>query len=288
MFRCPTCIGVLADPTSRRCHMCGQRLRRRRPRVLGEEHRPGARLLPVERALHERLHGTSKPGGRRQYEPPPWAERYTASASVAAARMLADKAPTGSGSGVATLTAPPELRFDAYAAPVAPSTPVEDPPTLDMGALDIQAYLSSFEPAHDLIADPVEVEAAPEQFTAGREVVRDAAGTLEVSTGAPVQHEAQYELDTAPLDPEVQALVDDLYRKARAEIVGSFVGLDPDLAVETIGLEDDAAVLDEADELPPNTPRRRGWVPAVLADRRRHDGTGNGKRPNGNGWRRLD
>jgi hypothetical protein len=270
MFRCPTCIGVLADPTSRRCHMCGQRLRRRRQRVLGEERRPGARLLPVERALHERLHGTSKPGGRRQYQPPPWAERYTSSASVAtAARMLADKAPTGSGSGIARLAAPPELRFDAYAAPVAASTPVEDTPTRDLAALDVPAYLSSFEPAHDLIADPVEVEVAPDQVRAGREVERDAARAVEVSTYTPDQHEAQYELD-GPLDPEVQALVDDLYRRARAEIVGSFVGLE------------------QAGELPPNTPRRRGWVPAVLADRRRHDGTGNAKRPNGNGWRRLD
>ncbi|GIU89082.1 MAG: hypothetical protein KatS3mg010_0181 [Acidimicrobiia bacterium] len=48
MYRCPTCIAALPDPTARRCPMCAQHLRRRRPRVLGEEHRVGARMLPID------------------------------------------------------------------------------------------------------------------------------------------------------------------------------------------------------------------------------------------------
>lgn len=35
MFRCPTCIAVLPDPRAHRCAVCGQNLRRRRPRLLG-------------------------------------------------------------------------------------------------------------------------------------------------------------------------------------------------------------------------------------------------------------
>ncbi|HEX5094666.1 MAG TPA: hypothetical protein VFX21_01570, partial [Acidimicrobiia bacterium] len=109
---------------------------------------------------------------------------------------------------------------------------------------------------------------------------------VDVATPAPVyvEPEATYEIESGPLDPEVQALVDDLYRKARAEIVGSFDGMESELVPEAPPTHEEPP----REQPPVDAPRRRGWVPAVLADRRRHDGTGPGKRPNGNGWRRLD
>jgi hypothetical protein len=260
--------------------MCGQRLRRRGPTVLGEEHRPGARLLPIERALNERLHGTTTTGRRgRHFTPPPWAEEYRASVRQATARMEAaarEMAGQSSGGGVATLTAPPGYFDDAEVLtrePVVPETP----------ALDIESYLSSFEP-HDVLVDNVETTIHEHESVAPERDV-DAA-PLETMSFArvPADDVPLYEVETGPLDPEVQALVDDLYRKARAEIVGSFDGLEPEYPADAHLDEQSTQVADE----PPAPPRRRGWVPAVLADRRRHDGTTNGKRPNGNGWRRLD
>jgi hypothetical protein len=54
-FRCPTCLGMLVDPTPRRCPCCRQNVRRRRPKVLGEETRIGSTLLPIDRWMLARL-----------------------------------------------------------------------------------------------------------------------------------------------------------------------------------------------------------------------------------------
>jgi hypothetical protein len=35
MYRCPTCVSVIADPTVRRCPVCGENFKRRRPEVIG-------------------------------------------------------------------------------------------------------------------------------------------------------------------------------------------------------------------------------------------------------------
>jgi predicted RNA-binding Zn-ribbon protein involved in translation (DUF1610 family) len=60
MFRCVTCVAVLEQPTARRCPTCGQSLRRRPARVLGEE-RHEIKFLPVERAARERAFGSTAP-----------------------------------------------------------------------------------------------------------------------------------------------------------------------------------------------------------------------------------
>jgi hypothetical protein len=54
MFRCPTCISVLAEPRARRCETCGQNLRRRAPVVLGEAHKVSSLNLPIDRWMAER------------------------------------------------------------------------------------------------------------------------------------------------------------------------------------------------------------------------------------------
>jgi hypothetical protein len=35
MYRCPTCVSILADPTVRRCPVCGENFRRHRPTIIG-------------------------------------------------------------------------------------------------------------------------------------------------------------------------------------------------------------------------------------------------------------
>jgi len=37
LFRCPTCLSILAEPEAQRCPVCRQRLQRRAPIVLTSE-----------------------------------------------------------------------------------------------------------------------------------------------------------------------------------------------------------------------------------------------------------
>ena len=47
LFRCPTCLSVLADPEAERCPMCQERLHRKHPIVLngGGRRADGSALL---------------------------------------------------------------------------------------------------------------------------------------------------------------------------------------------------------------------------------------------------
>jgi hypothetical protein len=171
-FRCPTCVALLIDPYARRCTSCGQALHRRPPRVLGEEHRTGANLLPIDRHMLDRIQGNSKRGIRRRGRTAPpvaWHGRFTT---------------TSQPPGPAPEFAPAEW------------TPID-------------------------VALPSDAEsiAAPASPDLDRAVV-------------------SYEA----LEPEVRALVDDLYNQARAEL---------------------------ADTIAPESPAARargGWVPAFVKD----------------------
>jgi len=295
MFRCPTCISVLGDPTSRRCTQCGQRLRRKNPRVLGEENRPGAKMLPIERAMHDRLHGHAAKGRRSSFhQPPPWMERYQLTAHAAASVAVAHGDQLRGGGGVDTMEPPrPAARHAAPPAPPMPTTPPEFEFEPEHSALDIESYLANFEPpAATTIApapDTIVRDDEPETFeafdTSGFQL--DNEPEIHVDVFAPLladpEPEAEFALDPGPLDPEVQALVDDLYKKARAEIVGTF---ESPVIIDPVVEMNDALIAapESIDERPPSGPRRRGWVPAVLADRKKNE-NGNGK---AGGWRRLD
>ena len=76
-FRCPTCVGLLVDPTARRCSHCGQNVRRKRPKVLGEESRIGSTLLPIDRMMIERLDTDSSRRSRKSMPPVAWHGRFT-------------------------------------------------------------------------------------------------------------------------------------------------------------------------------------------------------------------
>ena len=39
MYRCPTCVSVVMDPSVRRCTVCGENFKRRPPTVLGSDRR---------------------------------------------------------------------------------------------------------------------------------------------------------------------------------------------------------------------------------------------------------
>jgi hypothetical protein len=106
-LRCPTCIGLLPDAPVRRCPSCGQSLRRRGPRVLGEGTRIGTSTLPIDRWMLDRLEPKGRTRGR-ELPPVPWDGRFTTppiaepdlpaiAAPVPAARPLdvyADASPT--------------------------------------------------------------------------------------------------------------------------------------------------------------------------------------------------
>jgi hypothetical protein len=39
MYRCPTCVSIIADPTVRRCPVCSENFKRRRPEIIGLKQR---------------------------------------------------------------------------------------------------------------------------------------------------------------------------------------------------------------------------------------------------------
>ena len=44
MYRCPTCVSVVPDPTVRRCAVCGANFKRHRPEILGLKRRGADKL----------------------------------------------------------------------------------------------------------------------------------------------------------------------------------------------------------------------------------------------------
>ena len=81
-FRCPTCVGVLPDAYAKRCGTCGQGLRRKSPRVLGEQHRLAGKQLPVDRWMLERLYGEHR-RKRTRVAPVAWHGRFVPSPASA-------------------------------------------------------------------------------------------------------------------------------------------------------------------------------------------------------------
>ncbi|HET9727894.1 MAG TPA: hypothetical protein VFR41_00660 [Acidimicrobiia bacterium] len=162
----------MANPNAHRCHLCGQALYRRAPRVLGEEHRIGANLLPIDRHMIDRIYGEPKRGllrRKRAGAPVAWQGRFTTTpASEPAARI----------------ETPP---FE----PIAPSAP------------PIEAPLPRYEPAVVDVEDPFPAD-EPMQPTV------DALGLDVFVRPNVVEH--------GELDPDVRALVDDLYAQAHAEL----------------------------------------------------------------------
>jgi hypothetical protein len=137
--------------------MCAQRLRWRRPRVLGDGTRTAA-CLPIDRWMLARLHGELG-RDRRGLPPVAWHGRFTTS----------------------------PLAEPAYSSPPASPTPFAPPHAPAPGAAT---------------AAPATPPPAPAPLVAAAPAARPVAA-----------HEE--------LDPEVRALVDELYEQARAELAAT-------------------------------------------------------------------
>jgi hypothetical protein len=205
-FRCPTCIGILPDVHARRCTECGQSMRRRRPRILGEETRIGAAYLPIDRWMLERLHGR-----HRRIPPVAWQGRFTT--------------PTDRGEFVAT-------------APSFTNTPphsVATPSTTTGGVLDLYADHGRDAHDHDATdehtfvayapptvppAQPAEIEDRPidifsrSQHTAPRRAPT-ALADFDYAPPAPV---ALPDPIAPPAPPRVDALSLDMYTNTYAPV----------------------------------------------------------------------
>jgi hypothetical protein len=54
LFRCPTCLSILAEPDAQRCPVCRQRLQRRAPIVLTGDRTAEADAVPRRRRFGAR------------------------------------------------------------------------------------------------------------------------------------------------------------------------------------------------------------------------------------------
>jgi len=52
LYRCSTCLSILAEPGAERCPVCRQRLRKRAPIVLTSERTGEAAVVPRKRRRH--------------------------------------------------------------------------------------------------------------------------------------------------------------------------------------------------------------------------------------------
>jgi len=67
LFRCPTCLGLLADPEAERCPTCHTRLSRRAPIVLAGDRRSDGSVLVTKtmgRRRRRRRFGSKEAGSR--------------------------------------------------------------------------------------------------------------------------------------------------------------------------------------------------------------------------------
>lgn len=257
-------------------------MRRRRPLVLGEETRLGAHNLPVDRWMLERLHGS--PNARRRSALPPvaWHGKFTTT-------PLAEPDFSATPSPIATPLAPPTVATSTLR-PDDADIEIETPATV--GALALDVYTRPIAPAAEeiddapIIAPAREIEAEVDE--AAPVVEADVIPTYQVpvvtepeapapATPRPVAHEE--------LDPDVRALVDDLYQQARAELSGNdlaFFAPITDYVEPVHETEAEPTTAPIANEPAPPTPpappgppeasansARSGWVPAFTPNERR-------------------
>jgi hypothetical protein len=251
-FRCPTCITLLPDPYARKCSTCGQALYRKPPRVLGEENRIGSNLLPIDRWMLDRLQPERKRrlfSRTRNTPPVAWHGRFATSARTP------ELEPAMASEVIAPAAVEPELpTYSVATTPDYDDTP-QQPATV--GALALDMFVQPMHAPEPIIEPPV-VDDEPADET---QVLDDPAFYAAPAPAAPARDVVSHE----ELEPEVRALVDDLYQQARAELSGSdsigvpatsYVTDTPALGAETVSaplLEDPAADSDQS---------RSGWHPA--------------------------
>jgi hypothetical protein len=268
-------------------------MRRRRPRVLGEETRVGAENLPIDRWMLERLHGSTH--GRRRSNLPPvaWHGKFTTT-------PLAEPDFSATPSPIATPLAPPTVAVSTGATTTRPDEPevdIETPATV--GALALDVYTRPVAPTEDIADAPV-IAPVPELDELPEVIEAEVIPTYEVPVvPQPTESTTPHAVPHEELDPDVRALVDDLYQQARAELSGNdlafFAPIDDFLEapappevdsappivdrVPTVETPASVPIINET-PLPsapaaPTTPEppassgRSGWVPAFTPNERR-------------------
>jgi len=272
-FRCPTCIAVLPEPRRRRCHTCGHRMRRRGPFVLRSDARLDASLLPIDRWMLARLHATTT--GRAA--PVPWYGKF---ATTPMAEPVVHPAP-------APVVAP-------MLAPAARTeSPIETGDDHEImapvvGALALDMYVSPVRhderedecedehDAHDAHEgeDAVETVAEPALDVHDAAIAGTAVDALAPAIDLPV---ADAPFTRTPVireevDPDVRALLDELYEQARSELTGEPPVFAPSTPTPEPAPEPNrAGTPPAAPPVPPAAPAtetrrpdgpRGGWCPA--------------------------
>ena len=231
--------------------MCGQALYRKPPRVLGEENRIGANLLPIDRWMLDRLQPERKRSlfSRKKHTPPvAWHGRFATSARTP------ELEPTMAREVIAPAAQiEPELPTYSVATPLDYDDAPQQPATV--GALALDMFVQPIHAPEPLVEPPV--------------VDDEPADEIEPAFYAPPAAPVRDVVSHEELEPEVRALVDDLYQQARAELSGndsigapatSYVTDTPALGAETVS----APLLEEPAESESST--RTGWHPAAYYD----------------------
>jgi hypothetical protein len=218
--------------------------------VLGEEHRIGANLLPIDRWMLDRMRPERKRGlfSRRRNTPPvAWHGRFATSARTP------ELEPAMASEAVAP-EASVEPELPTYSVPTTPDYDDTPQQPATVGALALDMFVQPMRTADPGVEPPV-VDAEP---AADEPQPVDAADESAFYAAAPAEPAALARTVVLheELEPEVRALVDDLHQQARAELLGRDT---PALGGETVSapqLEEPAAE--------PST--RGGWHPAAFFD----------------------
>jgi hypothetical protein len=252
--------------------------------VLGDEHRIGASTLPIDRWMLERLHGGQR-RLRRSLPPVAWHGRFAPSPASAEPGLVLPPVieppapnPIGPTAAITPIAEHDALIDDALVDDFELDEP-ETPATVSALSLDMFVAPASpavLEPAAPVVREVVTPvrEELPEPEAFAPAVLEPVRTTPVTTTPRIVAHDA--------LDPEVRALVDELYEQARAELSGLDVAADvpapatptapPAPRIVDMPLPQPMTVEAPASEAPSAstskaTPQgRSGWVPAFTTE----------------------
>jgi hypothetical protein len=216
---------MLTDTSARRCSACGKRVRANKLRVLGDETRVTATVLPVDRWMIDRLHGTNgmpPVAWEGRYATPTTPNTMVASAVAATLTPAAPPAPAPVDTPATppvSPTAPSDLGspVEPTKAPVAPTGDHEKQPDPAPDASAAEAPAAEQAPAF------VDALALDQYTQPNASVAESPQWRSKQTVGDGVSWPARRE----QLDPEVRALVEELYNQARAEMESDAKGGEP-------------------------------------------------------------
>jgi hypothetical protein len=264
----------LPDPYARKCRACGQALYRRPPKVLGEEHRIGNKLLPIDRYMLDRMQPERRRRAlfrSRQANTVAWHGKFATSARTPELEPAPGGQPIPASAPTHVETELPAYRVDEVDYDETPQQPAT------VGALALDVFVQPAQAPESILVEPDPAVAEPVDDVAP--VVEPPAepmmytpppiASTEITPPAPQARASRDVVSHEELEPEVRAIVDELYQQARAELAGN----DTAFMVPTSPPVSDAPprevqnvespLLSDGAEAPPAR-GRRGWVPAAF------------------------